>query len=69
MKKYFYMILQSILICLLLIPVNAVYASNTEINIGNITAVGGKTVDVPITLSGNTGICGANIVISYRLQD
>lgn len=65
MKKYFYMILQSILICLLLIPVNAVYASNTEINIGNITAVGGKTVDVPITLSGNTGICGANIVISY----
>ena len=27
--------------------------------------MGGETVDVPITLSGNSGICGANIVISY----
>lgn len=65
MKKSIHSFIMSMLICLLLIPVNAVYASNTEINIGNITAVGGKTVDVPITLSGNTGICGANIVISY----
>lgn len=65
MKKSIHSFIMLMLICLLLIPVNAVYASNTEINIGNITAVGGKTVDVPITLSGNTGICGANIVISY----
>lgn len=65
MKKSIHSFIVLMLICLLLIPVNAVYASNTEINIGNITAVGGKTVDVPIILSGNTGICGANIVISY----
>lgn len=65
MKKIIHTFIFSFLICLLLIPVSAVYANNTEINIGNITAVGGKTVDVPITLSGNTGICGANIVISY----
>lgn len=65
MKKIIHTFIFSFLICLLLIPVSAVYANNTEINIGDVTAMGGETVDVPITLSGNSGICGANIVISY----
>lgn len=65
MKKIIHTFIFSFLICLLLIPVNAVYANNTEINIGDVTATGGETVEVPITLSGNSGICGANIVISY----
>lgn len=65
MKKIIHTFIFSCLICLLLIPINAAYANNTEIYIGDVTAMGGKTVDVPITLSGNSGICGANIVISY----
>lgn len=65
MKKIIHTFIFSFLICLLLIPVSAVYANNTEINIGDVTATGGETVEVPIILSGNSGICGANIVISY----
>lgn len=65
MEKIIHTFIFSFLICLLLTPISAVYANNTEINIGDVTAMGGETVDVPITLSGNSGICGANIVISY----
>lgn len=65
MKKIIHTFIFSFLICLLLIPVSAVYANNTEINIGDVTAAGGETAEVPITLSGNSGICGANIAISY----
>lgn len=65
MKKIIHAFIFQFLVCLLLIPANAIFANNTEISIGNATATGGGTVEVPITLSGNSGICGANIVISY----
>ena len=64
MKKYFYQILLSLLTCLLFTSLNAT-ANNTELYIGNITATEGETVEVPVILSGNTGICGANIRIAY----
>ena len=62
MKKYFCVICTvMILFCL----TSVVNASNTEITIGNILASQGETVDVPITISGNTGIAGAVIKITY----
>lgn len=63
MKKNIYAFILSFLICLSVIPV--VYADGTRIEIGSVTAVGG-TAEVPITLSGNSGICGANITVSYN---
>ncbi len=51
--------------CLILIPVGVVYADEVQISIDDINAEGGQTVEVPIILSGNTGICGANINIFY----
>lgn len=63
MKKNIYAFILSFLICLLVVPV--VYADGTRIEIGSVTAVGG-TAEVPITLSGNSGICGANITVSYN---
>ncbi|MGN1154703.1 MAG: S-layer homology domain-containing protein, partial [Agathobacter sp.] len=47
---------------------SSVYAADTNnplITIGNITVEAGKSVEVPIIVSNNTGICGAMLNISY----
>lgn len=46
-----------------------VFADSPEgmtITVGNITTEGGASVDVPISISGNPGICGATLSISYQ---
>ena len=65
MKKKINKFIVLLLMCLILIPVGVVYADEVQISIDDINAEGGQTVEVPIILSGNTGICGANINIFY----
>ena len=40
-------------------------ATNPTITVGKVTAEAGESVDVPISISNNTGICGATISVSY----
>jgi len=48
------------------IPSQSVFASsNMIISVGEATTTGGEIFEVPITLSGNTGICGATLTVSY----
>lgn len=58
------------IICILFIltlffNASTIFAYSTSITVGNITAQNGETVTVPVTLSGNSGIAGAVIKISY----
>lgn len=73
MKTKIYSLIVVVFVLLLLTPGNYVYASTAEIKISDVKASEGAIIEVPIVLSGNTGICGANIIISYdeelRLTD
>ena len=40
-------------------------AGNPTLTVGTVTAEAGKSITVPIDISGNTGICGAEIAVSY----
>lgn len=65
MKKIIYAFVLSLIMCLLFVPISCVYADGTEIKIDSVTATGGGTAEVPVILSGNGGICGANITVAY----
>ena len=65
MKTKIYSLIVVVFALLLLMPGNYVYASTAEIKISDVKASEGATVEVPIVLSGNTGICGANIIVTY----
>lgn len=63
MKKWCIYLCAILMICTLQISVNA--SSNISLKIDTVTCEKGKTVDVPIIVSGNTGIAGAIIDITY----
>lgn len=45
----------------------SVFASSDTptLTVGQVTAEGGASVEVPITISDNTGVCGATIMVTY----
>ena len=63
-KKHFFSTIISI--AMLIIPVTLIQAAAVpEIAVGQVSAQAGGSVRVPISISGNTGICGATLKISY----
>lgn len=63
MKKSLSLLLALLLLCSAL-PVSAAGAAST-VTVGTVNAQKGQSVSVPITISGNTGICGARFAIAY----
>ncbi len=47
------------------VPIMSNAATGITITVDNVTAEPGETVTVPISVSNNTGICGAKITVSY----
>ena len=66
MKKSFWF-LSFVLILVFVVQLAPVVgtASGRTVTVGSVTAQGGATVEVPIVLSGNTGICGATFSVQY----
>lgn len=62
MKKILSLILALLLVCPVL-PVSA--AGSPTLTVGTVTAQKGQSIAVPLTISGNTGICGARFRIDY----
>ncbi len=63
MKKVISLLLALLLLCSAL-PVSAA-GEEIAIAVGTVNAQKGQSVSVPITISGNTGICGARFAIAY----
>lgn len=65
-KRIKLIVMLMLTIAMLPIPAICSYAAEgTSMTIDNIIAEGGSSVDTPIQLSNNTGICGATIVAKY----
>lgn len=66
MKKSFWS-LSFVLIVMFIVQLAPVVgtASGRTVTVTSVTAQGGATVEVPIVLSGNTGICGATFSVHY----
>lgn len=63
MKKWFMFLCTIIIICSWQFTISA--ASNINLKVDTVTSEKGKTVDVPIIISGNTGIAGGILDITY----
>ncbi len=62
MKRILSLLLAVLLLCSAL-PVSA--AEAPALAVGTVTAQKGQSISVPLTISGNTGICGARLAVSY----
>ena len=63
MKKILGILCMAVL--LLCTGTQAFAASKPTITVSKVTAEAGKSISIPITVSGNTGICGAELTVSY----
>lgn len=66
MKKLYSLL--SCFLCFIMLCSNVVFAASENvptITIAQVTAGEEETIDLPVTISNNTGICGATISVSY----
>lgn len=72
MKKFISLLMVTVLLCSFYsvaafgAKVDSVKAGDPAFKMGDVTCEAGKTVDLPVTLSNNPGLCTAKLTISYN---